>query len=290
MKKYIYTILAFFLFSANIFAQAPSFRFTMKQNATPGQLDIYVKNFTGSPLSGTLGTSALQLTTDNTDYSVPFYSNTPSDPNLNNSNGPQDYSTSGFSSFSIGAISLPVKFTSFSAVKNNNAALLSWSVSNEDANTKEYQVQRLVPNGGDFTSIATVAVKAGNGSNEYTYTDATISSVATGTIYYRIKQIDKDGQFVNSEICKIDVGIQGVKVYPNPVKDDASVTFSLSEASQVSITVSNTVGADLQQSTHQGTKGANKFTVNMNGFAAGNYIIKVKVGTQVETFSVIKAN
>lgn len=138
-----------------------------------------------------------------------------SDPNFGNPPG------TSISTATLGTLSaLPVKWLSFDVIKQNNDALLNWSVDNEVDN-KNYEVQRSI-NGINFTTIGTVdKVGNGNSTHHYTYTDHNLSGLNVPVIYYRIKQVDIDGKYSYSEIRKLNMGLQSdlITVYPNPVKD-----------------------------------------------------------------------
>jgi hypothetical protein len=225
--------------------------------------------------------------TDQTDYANPFYSDIPSDANLHNANGLNDFSLNSLSYLGIANVILPVKFTAFSVVKKGDNALLNWSAVNENTAGTSYEVERSL-NGADFTTIATVPVKDNSTGNTYTYTDNNLSSLgSTGTIYYRIEQVDKSGTPSYTDIKAVSINGVSVSAYPNPVKDVVSVTVNLLAASNVSIDVSDLSGKQLQEIQIAGTKGINIEKINLAGYAAGSYLLKVNTGT-ITTLSVVK--
>ena len=189
---------------------------------------------------------------------------------------------------------IPVKFISFTATKSNNDALLKWEVANEDANTDRYELERSF-NGTDFVSFATVSKHGGNGTTaNYTSTDADIAGkvpVNSGIVYYRVKQVDKDGRFVYTEIRNIKFsGIKGfaVNVFPNPVKDFATVNIDVATAGDVSIIITDAAGKEMQRVTMNAAVGGNTKKINMSAFAAGTYQFNITAGTENKIFSVVK--
>lgn len=189
---------------------------------------------------------------------------------------------------------IPVKFVSFTAVKNNNDALLTWKVDNEDAGTDKYEIERSV-NAVDFVKTATVPAKNnGLSSNTYSSTDLNLSSLvlnANGVIYYRIKQIDKDGRFVYTEIRNIKLsGIKGfnASIFPNPVKDVATLNVDMNAAEDVMVIVSDAAGKELQKLVIHAAAGGNTRRIAMGNYAAGTYLIKVATGVEQKTLSVVK--
>lgn len=94
------------------------------------------------------------------------------------------------------AIILPVKLTSFTAERSGRNVELKWQTATEE-NNDYFAVERLNPD-GIWEEIGTVD---GHGStsmeNNYAFTDA---HPISGTNYYRLRQIDYNGQYTTSEI------------------------------------------------------------------------------------------
>jgi hypothetical protein len=188
-------------------------------------------------------------------------------------------------------VPVPVKFNGFTATKRDNTALLNWSVENESPVTSHYEIERST-NGVSFSKIARVEPKSnGATSNAYTLTDLNLTAVRTeGVIYYRIKQYDKDGQFVYSEIKSVRLDGKGfaISVYPNPVKDVATLTIDLVQDGDVIINITDAAGKQVKQLQVQGFKGLNTKKVDMLSMASGTYLFKISTGTELKTLSVVK--
>ncbi|MEI7472457.1 MAG: T9SS type A sorting domain-containing protein [Chitinophagaceae bacterium] len=191
---------------------------------------------------------------------------------------------------------IPVRFVSFSATKNNNDALLNWKVDNEDIKTDRYEVERSI-NAVNFTSIATVAKKTnGLANNSYDLTDINITSLAVSSnavIYYRIKQIDKDGRFIYSETKNIRLnGFKGFNaaVFPNPVKTTATINIDLIKADNVFVIVTDAAGKEVQKLSFAGAIGGNTKSINMSNLSAGTYLVKVVAGEEIKSFPLVKTN
>jgi len=202
-------------------------------------------------------------------------------------------SGTGTSVASIPSVVLPVRFLNFNATKNNNTAVLNWAVENEDANTAFYDVEKSV-NGTDFAKISTLqALNNGRTSNTYNFNVENLASIRNnGVIYFRIKQFDKNGISVNSEIRSVRLNSKGltVGVYPNPVKTTANVSFDLENNAEVAVSLTDASGKQIFVKQLQGIKGANITSINMGNLAAGSYSLKVIAGTDVKVIPVVKAN
>ena len=197
------------------------------------------------------------------------------------------------STANIPNVVLPVKFLDFTVAKNSNSAILNWSVESEDAKTDKYEILRSA-NGVDFTTVATIEAKNnGLSANAYSFTQENLSNIRNnGVIYYRIKQIDKDGKAVITEIKNVRLTSKGltIGVYPNPIKHTTNVSFDLVKDAEVILTVNDAGGKQLMINQFNGFKGSNIRSLDLSKFATGNYILKLQSSTDVNTLPIIKAN
>ena len=211
-----------------------------------------------------------------------------------NSYDPQGVQTGTATSIAwIPNIALPVRFVNFSVAKNGDNANLTWSIENESAITDHYEVERSL-NGVDFTKAYTVQPK-NNGltSNTYNLSDLKLSLIkASGVIYYRIKQIDRDGNSVSTEIrsVRMSKGFSAT-INPNPVTSTvATLSLDLVNEADVAIRVTDASGKDVLHTQLHGTVGLNVKKLDLTGLASGNYMIYVQAGDDVKTLPVIKTN
>jgi Secretion system C-terminal sorting domain len=184
---------------------------------------------------------------------------------------------------------VPVKFTSFSATKKDNDAILSWLVENETSLVTTYEIERSI-DGIKFDKINTIA-KNGGISNIYNITDANLSALKNrGIIYYRIKQMDVNGEFVYSDIKSVRMNDKGtlISIFPNPVVDITTVKIDVLEATDGTISLINADGKQLQTSTLKAAKGLNLKKIDMNNLPKGDYLLKVMLGTELQTIKVVK--
>ncbi|MFT3680396.1 MAG: T9SS type A sorting domain-containing protein [Ferruginibacter sp.] len=208
--------------------------------------------------------------------------------------GPGFQNNGGVRTVPLTDVPVPVKFASFSVIKKDGNAQIKWAVENESSITDRYEVLRS-SNGRDFVKVATVLPK-NNGltANTYELTENNVAAIpsAAGAVYYRIKQIDKDGAFIFTEIrnLRIDGKEFGVSAYPNPVKNSTKLTIDLEQAAEVVISLTNTAGQQLGSIQFRGVKGTNFKDVDLSKYASGNYSLKVQAGKEIKTISVAKIN
>ena len=98
----------------------------------------------------------------------------------------------------FGAGSLPVKYLSFEGKKIANSLLLNW-ITTEEINNNYFQVERSF-NGIDFMQIGLALDGFENGTKkEYAFKDYSDLLKNKEIIYYRLKQIDNDGNYTFSK-------------------------------------------------------------------------------------------
>lgn len=190
-------------------------------------------------------------------------------------------------------IVLPVKFVGFNVTKKNNDAMLTWQIENESTLTDYFEIERSL-NGTDFAKLTSIKAKNnGSASNSYDITDLNLTSVrSSGIIYYRIKQVDKDGHFIYSGIRNVRLNAKGmiVNVYPNPIRDFANLSIDLEQDANTIITINDATGKQVQNIQMQLFKGTNTKKISMANLSAGSYMLKVQTTSELKTISVVKAN
>lgn len=117
----------------------------------------------------------------------------------------------------VSGSALPVTWQSFTArVGDHGRVILNWSTASE-LNASHFEVQRSTDS-RTFATVKTVNA-AGNSrvSSYYEYEDEYLQK---GTYYYRLRQIDADGQSDLTRIVSVRVdGNEAVRIYPNPATD-----------------------------------------------------------------------
>jgi hypothetical protein len=172
-------------------------------------------------------------------------------------------SPNGFSAASL----LPVKFTSFTAVKNAGMVVLKWSTASEISNDY-FEVERSY-NGSTWTSVSIIK---GTGSSTinayYSYTDNNANGTA---IYYRLKQVDINGAIAYSTVKTIRGGNAPVaKIYSSEKMINIELNTEVKHT--VLVTVMNTNGQVIEKK--QFSAGY-KISMNVNRQPAGMVVVNV---------------
>jgi len=184
---------------------------------------------------------------------------------------------------SIGNTSLPVEFTSFSAVIVNSGIKLNWRTETEVNN---YGFEILRQNQNDSWSLLGFVDGHGNTNSpkEYSFID---DNVLSGKYSYRLKQIDNDGTFEYSKVIEIDVdapvGYRLSQNYPNPFNPTTTINFNLPESEVVKIVVYDILGTAVKTLVDE-FKEAGIHTINFNAseFASGTYIYRIETSNYID--------
>ncbi len=125
----------------------------------------------------------------------------------------------------LNQITVPVELTGFTATYVNNAVELSWITATEK-NNYGFEVQKRY----DGEGFQTIAFISGNGTTTnritYNYTD---TNIKTDKIYYRLKQIDYNGETYYSYEVLVDIQLadkfQLFQNYPNPFNPETKISW-----------------------------------------------------------------
>jgi len=165
---------------------------------------------------------------------------------------------------------VPVTWSSFTAQKDGSTALLKWSTAQE-FNSDHFVIERST-DGAHFTGIAKVDA-AGTSSNttNYSYADR---SPAFGNIYYRIRQVDKDGQMQFSEIKLLsfnDFSAKSISLTPNPARVDVDLVAP-GNKSVLNVQIFDATGRIVKSLEMR----SEKITINVDQLSAGVYYVRIK--------------
>ncbi|MFI5203481.1 MAG: T9SS type A sorting domain-containing protein [Flavobacteriales bacterium] len=137
---------------------------------------------------------------------------------------------------------LPVELLSFSGKAENKTVALSWITAAEI--NCDYFILERSNDGKSFEQIAEIDASGNsNEKNEYAYIDD--SPVLSEWNYYRLKEVDFDGNIQFSEIVSIDPDGDNdlsLLIYPVPAYDEVTLQFPLAKAS-TSLLVYNSIGS-----------------------------------------------
>ncbi len=150
--------------------------------------------------------------------------------------------------FSLGVdVTLPINMSSFRATMNDCKKVdLNWATVSEIDNAK-FILERKFSLKEDFVAVTELpGAGTSNTQVNYSFTDELPADISKGTMYYRLKQVDFNGEFTYSSVISLEVDCEGspeASVFPNPVVKDLNIQLpSLWEGDAVVIEFYNEQG------------------------------------------------
>jgi len=178
-----------------------------------------------------------------------------------------------------GGALLPVQLSYFEAKLQNGHVKISWRTEQEFHNNK-FVIERS-NNGSVFDNIGTVNGR-GNSSIpvDYDYLDV---NPLKGISYYRLRQIDIDGQSAYSIIKKIDNRIEGLQIsrlFPNPAGDHVILQLILDKANELYVKIFNSSGQLVISASKKEAAGTKNWQILLPNLSKGVYelILTTKSG------------
>ncbi|MEO5572051.1 MAG: DNRLRE domain-containing protein [Bacteroidia bacterium] len=179
---------------------------------------------------------------------------------------------------------LPVGLLFFTAEKNNNDIALSWSTASEN-NNKGFEMQRAASTTGAFENAGWLdGYGTSSITHSYWYKDKNIQQGVK--YFYRLKQIDFDGNFTYSKIISAEIPVfkNEISIIPNPFTYRADITYNLKENSEVLIEVYNSAGQAISTLLNrQEEKGNHRlsFIPQQFGYSSGNFEIIFFINNEI---------
>ncbi len=196
--------------------------------------------------------------------------------------------TFDFGFYGNGGGPVPVELISFEAEKSGAASLLTWETATE-LNNDRFEVERKGEN-GTWAKIG--EVKGAGNSNEilkYAWLD---ESPLLGMNYYRLRQVDFDGQFTYTEERTVMFGEGlGVLVYPNPARGEVYVSVTGARTDNLDVAITDVFGKEVQNVATVKESGAyERLKLDMSGLRSGYYFIRITNGSQTNVVKLLIAN
>ncbi len=188
--------------------------------------------------------------------------------------------------FSNSAVILPVNLLNFNATLSNNTALLNWSAS--DMKDFSHFALEKSNDGKKFSEAAVFFTN--NTEEEFQFKDK-LHTNTSEYVFYRLKMIDKDGNFTYSSTKMIRIFTTEknitVRSFPNPVMNQLNVAIPQEwQNAKVSFEIYNQQGLRVMQVNNSKTSQIQEINVQQMG--SGIYILKVSNGKESITTQIVK--
>ncbi len=200
-------------------------------------------------------------------------------------NETDDFLSQHISQYNIGSncrlegITLPVELVQFEGKALNQEQIqLNWQTASE-LNNSHFVLEKS-KNGFDFFPLTQIQ---GHGTSstlhKYQHVD---KSQHNSTNYYRLKQVDRDGQYEYSKVIKVQLQ-EGrnsmVYVYPNPATNQITVDFPTANEETINLQIFNSKGAMVYQQKWTGIDAIHE-TINISDLPNGVYVIHTTTASE----------
>ena len=175
---------------------------------------------------------------------------------------------------------LAVKLVSFDATVTGNSITCKWISQETDNN--HFEVERSF-DGRNFNSIAYVFSKENPSalSNNYSYNDKSVALQGHNKIFYRLKDVDKNGNVSFSDIISIKLAAsfaKGIQVSPSPFTGSLSIIVESKSNGNGEIKLLNLSGQPVATKNVTITKGSNMLQLdNLIALSKGVYVAQVSI-------------
>lgn len=191
---------------------------------------------------------------------------------------------------------LPVELVAFDAKRSGTNTLVTWQTASEK-NNAGFDVEVAV-DGVKFRKLAFVASQSANSTTAATYSYTDTEAGKTGVRYYRLRQVDLDGQYSYSPIRAVsfagtaDAAVAALSSYPSPFTstDQAALVLQTPTAGTAQLQLTDLAGRTIASRAVTTVAGVSEIAVpNARELAVGTYLVKVTFATgEVKTIRIQK--
>ncbi len=194
----------------------------------------------------------------------------------------------------------PVELTQFTANASAEGVVLNWTTATE-VNNYGFEVERASIRSQERNYSATdewetIGFVEGHGNsnspNEYSFVD---TDKLSGTVSYRLKQLDVDGAFEYHDV--VSVKLNGTMEYklaqnsPNPFNPSTQISFTIPEAGVVKLNVYNMLGEKVTELVNKNLEaGSHQYNFDASNLSSGIYFYSISINgfTEVKKMNLIK--
>ncbi|MBC6697449.1 T9SS type A sorting domain-containing protein [Hymenobacter puniceus] len=174
---------------------------------------------------------------------------------------------------------LPVTLTAFAAKRIGTNAEITWETVSEQ-NNRGYEVQ-VSTDGRTFRTLAFVPSQNANSNRLLRYRYLDTEANKGGIRYYRLRQIDVDGQenFYGPKVLSFSGSATAearMEAYPNPFQNEVRLTMQSEAAGKGQLQLLDLTGRVVLERSTELTSGTNDLELqNLSGVQSGTYLLRV---------------
>jgi Secretion system C-terminal sorting domain len=182
-------------------------------------------------------------------------------------------------------IALPVVISSFSAANKDRVVQLDWTTATE-INSSSFEIQQ--EKDSAWSDVGSVKASGmSNSPKQYSF-EQRVENVTNGNFSYRLKMIEKNGQFQysNAIAVKLVPSVYALEQnYPNPFNPTTKIEYELPENAKVTLKVYDITGREVTTLVNNEQQQAGFYEVNFGNyhFASGVYIYRMMASANGKT-------
>ncbi|RZK28989.1 MAG: T9SS type A sorting domain-containing protein [Hymenobacter sp.] len=173
------------------------------------------------------------------------------------------------------AIILPLTALELSGTRvNDYQASLNWTTRHETG-SKGFDIERSFGDATHFSIVGSAPTGTGTAvEKKYAHTDA---NNYAGNSFYRIKQIDINGNFAysNTLLVRGYNTKESIWLSPNPASAATTLSCYVANRSTATVKILSTLGQVLYEKPYPLNAGSNQFTLPLSAFAKGMYYVQL---------------
>lgn len=208
------------------------------------------------------------------------------DPNEDFVFGLRRGSGAGFACFYVIDLTpMPVELMRFSGRAGQDAVQLQWETANESQNSY-FEVEK----SGDGNAFHSLGRVLGNGDSStpslYDFTDA---YPLPGTNYYRLRQVDFDGQSANSHTIAVEYRPKNpmIRLYPTPAGDVLHLNWNSPALRTGQWHIYGLAGRLVKAAALPPERAEQE--IDISGLAPGGYWLRVTIDSRTEVLRFVKS-
>ena len=184
---------------------------------------------------------------------------------------------------------VPVELVSLTSAIEGNKVSLNWLTASE-LNNRGFEIERSVDN-ATWTAVGFSEGKGTTTETQYYNFIDDISGQSFKKYFYRLKQVDFNGNFRYSdvtEVIKVPSQFNLAQNYPNPFNPNTTIKYAISNPQLVTLKVYDVLGKEVITLVNQmQTSGDYEVEFNAEELGSGVYYYQLKAGEFVSTKKMI---
>lgn len=190
-----------------------------------------------------------------------------------------------------GGGSFPVEWLDFQAVWDGKDAKISWATASENG-SDYYEIQRSL-DGLLFQQLGRVNANGNTSAiSQYAYADKAAADLKLTKYFYRLRQVDQNGEFQYSNTIELDLTLRegdiSLAAYPNPATDQIEIRYAAFKAGALDLRIFNSVGQLVLEQNLRYDKGNQFQTLDISSWTPGMYVIELASENYASSLKIVK--